>query len=93
MKQNPSLDINVKNTLKEILRNMGISEELLQDNALLHRDLELDSTEIVEISLAVKRQFGIAVKLETYQDKTLAQVSHVIQKASSNIREVGQQVK
>ena len=79
MKQNPSLD--VKNTLKEILANLGIAEELLRDDALLHRDLQLDSTEIVEISLALKRQLGVVVKLETRQDKTLAEVSQAIESA------------
>ncbi|MBP0020473.1 MAG: acyl carrier protein [Cyanobacteria bacterium SBLK] len=79
MKQNPSLD--VKNTLKEILTNLGIAEELLRDDALLHRDLQLDSTEIVEISLALKRQLGVVVKLETRLDKTLAEVSQAVESA------------
>ncbi|MEM9538577.1 MAG: acyl carrier protein [Cyanobacteria bacterium P01_E01_bin.42] len=79
MKQNPSLD--VKSTLKEILTNLGIAEELLRDDARLHRDLQLDSTEIVEISLALKRQLGVVVKLETRQDKTLAEVSQAIESA------------
>lgn len=83
MKQNSS--VNVKNTLKAILKNLGISEELLHDEALLHRDLQLDSTEIVEISLAVKRQLGVAVKLETRQDKTLAEVNQAIENARSSL--------
>ena len=83
MARNPS--VNVKNTLKAILKNLGISEELLDDDALFHRDLQLDSTEIVEISLAVKRQLGVAVKLETRQDKTLAEVSLTIEKARSGL--------
>ncbi|MDJ1184244.1 phosphopantetheine-binding protein [Roseofilum casamattae] len=83
MEQNPSID--TQNTLKSILRNLGISEELLYDDALLYRDLQLDSTEIVEIALALKRQLGVALKLETRQDKTLAEVSQEIADARSSL--------
>ncbi|HBQ97674.1 MULTISPECIES: phosphopantetheine-binding protein [unclassified Roseofilum] len=83
MEQNSSLD--TQNTLKSILRNLGISEELLYDDALLYRDLQLDSTEIVEIALALKRQLGVALKLETRQDKTLAEISQEIADARSSL--------
>jgi len=83
MEQNAFPDI--QDTLKDILKNLGISEELLHDDALLHRDLQLDSTEIVEISLALKRRLGVAVKLETRQDKTLAEVSQAIADARSSL--------
>lgn len=83
MEQNPFP--NIQDTLKDILKNLGISEELLHDDALLHRDLQLDSTEIVEISLALKRRLGVAVKLETRQDKTLAEVSQAIADARSSL--------
>lgn len=65
--------------LEDILINLGIPEELIQPNALLHRDLQLDSTEIVEISLALKRRLGIKLKLETREDKSLAQVGNLIE--------------
>ncbi|MBE9170030.1 acyl carrier protein [Pleurocapsales cyanobacterium LEGE 06147] len=71
------------NTLKEILRELGISPEFIQPNSLLYQDLQLDSTEIVEISLALKRKLGIKVKLETRQDKTLAEVCSLIESAMS----------
>ena len=83
MEQNPSFD--AQNILKNILRNLGIAEELLYDDALLYRDLQLDSTEIVEIALALKRQLGVALKLETRQDKTLAEVSQEIADARSSL--------
>ena len=54
--------------LEDILKNLGIPEELIQPDALLHRDLQLDSTETIEISLALKRRLGLKVKLETRQD-------------------------
>ncbi|HLP89913.1 MAG TPA: acyl carrier protein [Nostocaceae cyanobacterium] len=68
-------------TLKAILINLGISEELLHPDALLHRDLQIDSTETVEISLALKRQLGINLKLETRQDKTLTEVCKMLEAA------------
>lgn len=67
--------------LEDILNDLGIPEELIQPNALLHRDLQLDSTEIVEISLALKRRLGIKLKLETRDDKSLAEVCTLIRSA------------
>lgn len=67
--------------LEDILNDLGIPEELIQPNALLHRDLQLDSTEIVEISLALKRRLGIKLKLETRNDKSLAEVCTLIRAA------------
>ena len=62
---------------------LGIPEELIHPNALLHRDLQLDSTETIEISLALKRRLGIKLKLETRQDKSLAEVCTLIESAMS----------
>ena len=69
--------------LEDILKNLGIPEELIQPDALLHRDLQLDSTETIKISLALKRRLGIKVKLETRQDKSLAEVCTLIESAIS----------
>lgn len=67
--------------LEDILNNLGIPQELIHPDALLHRDLQLDSTEIVEISLALKRRLGIKLKLETRDDKSLAEVCTLIESA------------
>lgn len=67
--------------LKKILVDLGIPQESLRDDALLHRDLQLDSTEIVEIVLGLKQDLGIRVKLSGRQDLTLAQVSDRIEAA------------
>ena len=75
--------------LEDILSDLGIPEELISPNALIHRDLQLDSTEIVEISLALKRRLGIRVKLETRQDKTLAEICTLIESAMSEIESTG----
>ena len=71
-------------TLKAILTDLGIPEELLHQDALLREDLQLDSTETVEISLALKRKLGVNVKLEGRQDITLAQVCNRVEAALSS---------
>lgn len=75
--------------LEHILNDLGIPEELIQPNALLHRDLQLDSTEIVEISLALKRRLGIKLKLETRDDKSLAEVCTLIRSAIAETESTG----
>lgn len=69
--------------LEDILKILGIPAELISPNALLHRDLQLDSTETIEISLALKHRLGIKVKLEARQDKSLAEVCTLIESAMS----------
>ena len=67
--------------LKAILTDLGIPEESLREDTLLHKDLQLDSTETVEISLGLKRRLGVSVKLESRQDMTLAQVCNLVEAA------------
>ena len=69
--------------LEEILNDLGIPQELITPNSFIYGDLQLDSTEIVEVSLALKRKLGIKVKLETRQDKTLAEICTLIRLAIS----------
>ena len=76
--------IKVMDTLKVILTDLGIPEELIHQDALLREDLQLDSTETVEISLALKRQLGVNVKLEGRQDMTLAQLCNRVEAAMSS---------
>ena len=71
----------VMDTLKEILVEMGIPEESLTEDALLRKDLQLDSTETVEISLGLKRRLGVNVKIESRQDTTLGQVCEMVNQA------------
>ena len=68
-------------TLKAILTDLGIPEELIHQDALLREDLQLDSTETVELALALKRLLGVSVKLEGGQDITLAQLSNKVEAA------------
>ena len=69
--------------LKVILADLGIPEESLHGDTLLHKDLQLDSTEIVEVSLGLKRGLGVSVKLESRQDMTLAQLCNLVEAAKS----------
>ncbi len=64
--------------LKSVLIDLGFSEEELTDTASIRQDLQLDSTETVDISLGLKRRLGINIKLESRQDMTLAEVSEKI---------------
>ena len=73
--------VNLIDILKVILTDLGIPEELLYPETRLHQDLQLDSTEIVEISLGLKRRLGVSVKLESRQDMTLTQVCHQVEAA------------
>ena len=76
--------IKVMDTLKVILTDLGIPEELIHQDALLREDLQLDSTETVEIALGLKRKVGVNVKLEGRQDMTLAQLCNRVEAAMSS---------
>jgi acyl carrier protein len=69
--------------LQAVLIDLGFSAEELTDTASIRQDLQLDSTETVDISLGLKRRLGINIKLESRQDMTLAEVSEKIAQAVS----------
>ena len=47
-------------TIKDALVNkLGLEPEIVTENALVEKDLELDSTENVVISLELKKKYGI----------------------------------
>jgi acyl carrier protein len=69
--------------LKDVLIDLGFSEEELTPTTSIRQDLQLDSTETVDISLGLKRRLGINIKLESRQDTTLAQISEKIAQALS----------
>ena len=69
-------------TLRSILvEQLGIPESSITENALLRTDLELDSTETVELVLELKRRLGISVKFESRQDLSLSEVGKMIEGA------------
>ena len=70
------------NTLRTILVvDLGVSAESLDGDTLLYKDLQLDSTETVEVALGLKRRLGVSVKLESRQDMTLSHVCDLIEAA------------
>ena len=75
--------LKVMDTLKATLTGLGIPEELIHQDALLREDLQIDSTETVEIVLGLKRQLGVNVKFEGRQDITLAQLCARVEIAMS----------
>ena len=75
--------LKVMETLKATLTDLGIPPELIHQDALLREDLQLDSTETVEVALALKRMLGVSVKLEGRQDITLAQLCDRVEIAMS----------
>lgn len=75
--------VKVMSNLEYILKDLGIPAESIHPDALLHQDLQLDSTETIEVALALKRKLGINIKLETRQDKSLAEVCTLIESAMS----------
>jgi acyl carrier protein len=68
-------------TVKLILINLGIAEQLITESAFLYKDLELDSTETVEIALELKRRFNIDMKFESRADMPLSEICSTIDRA------------
>lgn len=66
----------IKEFIKKILRNIGIPENQITDESYLRSEIGLDSTEVVEIALTLKKEFGIDVNLK--QDITLEELYDLI---------------
>ena len=64
-------------TLKGILMDLGIPQEELHPETLLHGHLGLDSVETVKLALEVKRKLNIDLKLGTRNDMTLAEICSI----------------
>lgn len=71
--------------MKKILLDLGIDEECIHADAYLHKDLELDSTETVQIALDLKRLCGVTVKFESRQDLTVANVCALVNQAKDAV--------
>lgn len=66
------------NVLTNILYELGIPKNELKPGSFLYKDLQLDSTEIVEVAVALKQRFGVRIKLEGRLDKTLSEICDLI---------------
>jgi acyl carrier protein len=74
--------VDIRATLVDILENLGIEAEDIRDEARIRADLELDSTDTIEIMLELKRKLGVEVKLESKQDKTVAELVGMVEDAA-----------
>jgi acyl carrier protein len=77
-------------TLKAILIELGIPESDINESVFLRKDLQLDSTETVQIALELKRRLGVNVKLEARQDLTVGQVCAMVERAQALVSTTGQ---
>jgi acyl carrier protein len=68
-------------TVRKAIAALGIPEEEITPAARLRGELELDSTELVEVSLELKRQLGVEVTLELADDMTVADVTRTVDEA------------
>ncbi|KPC72470.1 acyl carrier protein [Laceyella sacchari] len=63
---------------KEMIVALGIPAEEVHENAYLRQDLALDSTETVQLSLELKKQFGVQVKIAAREDKTVKDICDLV---------------
>jgi acyl carrier protein len=55
---------NIKEFINKVFLNLGIEKEMLKDSHLVRENIGLDSTEVVEVSLAIKKQYGLNLNLK-----------------------------
>ena len=65
------------------LAELGIEAAAVTTDARLRADLELDSTELVQLSLELTRHVGVAVRLSAKDDLTVAQVCRLALEAAA----------
>jgi acyl carrier protein len=68
----------VTRAITEILCDLGVEAAAIKDTATLGDALELDSTDAVEVSLGIKRRFGVEVKTQVKGDHTVASLRDAV---------------
>lgn len=71
------MEIEVIDTIKAILVDLGIPQESLHAETSLYADLGLDSVETIKLSLELKRRLAIELKLGNRHDMTLAEICRI----------------
>lgn len=61
----------VLTVVSDLLVKLGVEPELITGPAVLGRDLELDSTDAVEVGLEIKRRFDVNVKVQVKGGETI----------------------
>ncbi|WP_234425684.1 AMP-binding protein [Streptomyces kebangsaanensis] len=64
--------------VRKILRDLGIEEELLHDDARLRTDLALDSVDLTQLQVELADRFATRVDLWTEHDYTLRQLADTV---------------
>jgi acyl carrier protein len=70
-----------------LVTDLGVEEEKVTRGAHLLEDLELDSTDTVEISLQLKKRLGADVKLQVRDDPTIEEVCAMVDTALADQKE------
>ncbi len=68
----------VHGALTEILSELGVEPEAIRDSAMLGADLELDSTDAVEVGLELKRRFNVTVKVQVKGSETVGDLTKLV---------------
>jgi acyl carrier protein len=68
----------VTKAITEILCELGVEPDAISDTATLGDELELDSTDAVEVSLGLKRRFQIEVKIRVKGDHTVGDLREAV---------------
>jgi acyl carrier protein len=71
----------VTKAITEILCELGVEPDAISDTATLGDELELDSTDAVEVSLGLKRRFQVEVKIHVKGDHTVGDLHDAVQAA------------
>jgi acyl carrier protein len=54
----------IRKYITGLLLDMGIEDDLIKDEYSIREDIGLDSTEVVEISLAIQKKYNITLDLK-----------------------------
>jgi acyl carrier protein len=68
----------VTEAITEILCELGVEPDAITDTATLGDELELDSTDAVEVSLELRRRFHVEVKVQVKGDLTVADLHDAV---------------
>ncbi|ALB45657.1 hypothetical protein [Clostridium beijerinckii] len=79
------MNLSAEKIVKLTLINLDIEKEKLVEGAKIHGDLGLDSSEIVEVALALKNAFNFNVSLLTKasEDMTLGELYKLVEDTST----------
>ena len=69
----------IADSLIELIVSLGVPEDQITGDSYLFKDLALDSTEAVQLSLDLKRKFSVDVKMTSREDKTVREYAQLIE--------------